>query len=261
MGNTWCAVLHPDLASITSKSLLEAALIHVRNLIEFLGRVEDRYSWQVALARDFLSTEWTWDRSDEIDQIDQLHGRLAHMGMIRSTTNFDWRPWLNRQLPVVLGAFRDFLVELRGQGTERRAPLSPVRAAQAGDRAGAAHHGARPARRSATHSCRSVLVHLHRFAPLRHGSRTGQYALAPRRRRRDGGPATWTVANLSTPEAAMVVRFDARFRHDASAYQRLRFGSVSPCHSPNVSVHGIASSWTRSRTPSRTLRRDVPCWY
>ena len=114
--NTWCGVLHPNLASLTSKSLLEAALIHMRNLIEFLGRVDDRNSWQVVLARDFLSTQWSWDRNDEIEQIDQLHGRLAHMGMIRSTTNFDWQPWLNRQLPVVLSAFRDFLVVLRAQG-------------------------------------------------------------------------------------------------------------------------------------------------
>ncbi|MGE0308473.1 MAG: DUF695 domain-containing protein [Acidimicrobiia bacterium] len=50
------------------------------------------------------------------------------------------------------------------------------------------------------------------------------------RRRIDTGPATWTVADLSVPGAALVVRFDSRFRHDpvARSANPIRVGIALP---------------------------------
>jgi hypothetical protein len=119
IGNGWCSVLNSDLADFTSSSILEAALLHFRSLIEFLGNnpAGDRVT-----ARDYVKS-WDWKISAELNRVGDVHGRLAHLGTVRcGASGFEWLPWLNNEAPVVLRGFRDFLVELR-QPSPRRYQL------------------------------------------------------------------------------------------------------------------------------------------
>jgi hypothetical protein len=79
-GNGCCVVLHPSLAKLTSESLLEAALIHLRRVIEFLA--EKQLADQVR-ARDYLPNDWNW-AADRAEQVDDIHDRVAHLGLARA---------------------------------------------------------------------------------------------------------------------------------------------------------------------------------
>jgi hypothetical protein len=72
-GNGWCQVLHPSLGELTQNSLLEAALIHFRCLVEFLGgdQAGDR-----VVARDYLN-DWDWKITEQLGRVGDLHGRLG----------------------------------------------------------------------------------------------------------------------------------------------------------------------------------------
>lgn len=116
VGNAWCKTLGHPLRTFTEQSVLEAGLIHFRNLIEFLGNEPkgDR-----VVARDYLQ-EWDWTIAGNLERVWEVHGRLAHLGTMRHTSGgFDWAPWLEREGPVVLRGVRDFLLELRRVDTPR----------------------------------------------------------------------------------------------------------------------------------------------
>lgn len=118
-GNTWPERLpvSPDVQRYTQQALLEAALIHFRNLIEFLGTApkSDRVK-----ARDYLPRDWDWRATDELTQVKQLHGRLAHLGIVRHDGGpFDWRSWLDHNALTVLAEFREFLRRLETVDRER----------------------------------------------------------------------------------------------------------------------------------------------
>lgn len=115
-GNAWFTIPDAVLQSFTEESLLEAALLHFRCLIEFLGNNPegDRVT-----ARDYVK-DWPWKISEELDRIGQLHGRLAHLGTVRcGASGFEWRPWLASQAPVVLRGVRGFLVRLQDESPRR----------------------------------------------------------------------------------------------------------------------------------------------
>jgi hypothetical protein len=117
--NGWCWLLTPELMKFTSESILEAALLHFRCLIEFLA--DEPKSDQV-MARDYVKG-WDWKISDQLVQVGDLHGRIAHLGVVRQSVatrgDFSWLDWLNTQAPSVLSAFRDFLTRLREESPKR----------------------------------------------------------------------------------------------------------------------------------------------
>jgi hypothetical protein len=68
------------------------------------------------MARDYVPG-WEWSAGDDLVLVGDLHGRIAHLGLVRRSVaaegEFSWQAWLINQAPSVLGAFRDFLRELR----------------------------------------------------------------------------------------------------------------------------------------------------
>ena len=118
-GNGWSQLLHPELSKLTQESLLEAGLIHLRCLVEFLG---DRAKGDRVVARDYLAV-WDWKISDQLGPVGDLHGRLAHLGIARCSVStegdFSWHAWLNGQAPVVLDGFRTFLWRLQEEAPAR----------------------------------------------------------------------------------------------------------------------------------------------
>jgi hypothetical protein len=119
-GNGWCQLLHPEqLSKLTQESLLEAGLMHLRCLVEFLG---DKAKGDRVVARDYLA-DWDWKISDQLGPVGDLHARLAHLGIVRCSVatkgDFSWHAWLNGQGPVVLDGFRIFLGRLHQEAPAR----------------------------------------------------------------------------------------------------------------------------------------------
>ena len=83
VGNAWCESLRQPIGSFTSQSILEAGLIHLRCLIEFLG---DSPTSDCDMARDYLP-EWDWRIGENLRQVAHLHGRLAHLGVVRCSVD------------------------------------------------------------------------------------------------------------------------------------------------------------------------------
>jgi hypothetical protein len=120
-GNGWCAVLHPQLAQLTRESLLEAALLHFRALIEFLGnKPEERR----VVAREYLDA-WNWKINANVSKVENVHGRVAHLGVVRLPVAkdgaFKWDTWLSQEAPAVLAGFRRFLAQLQIEAPARYA--------------------------------------------------------------------------------------------------------------------------------------------
>lgn len=123
VGNAWCRTLGEPIRSFSEQSILEAGLVHFRCLIEFLGEppASDR-----VMARDYL-TDWDWRIGENLREVAHLHGRLAHLGVVRTSVarkdggGYSWQGWLMEQAPVVLSGVRGFLVALRRRSPERYA--------------------------------------------------------------------------------------------------------------------------------------------
>lgn len=116
VGNGWVHGLDHQLTLFIDQSILEAGLIHFRNLIEFLG---GKHKSDRVVARDYLD-EWGWTISANLRRVSEVHSRLAHLGTIRHTADgFDWRPWIEENSPVVLRSVHDFLARLRDASPRR----------------------------------------------------------------------------------------------------------------------------------------------
>lgn len=108
-GNGWCELLRPDIALFTNRSIVESGLIHARAIVEFL----DSPKGDRVVARHYLPKQaWTWKATEELSQVKDLHGRLAHLGTIRAAGGFDWAPWLDSNVPVILRTVRKFADQL-----------------------------------------------------------------------------------------------------------------------------------------------------
>jgi hypothetical protein len=121
VGNAWCQSLHEPIRSFTSQGILEAGLVHLRCLIELLG---DPPTSDRVMARDYLP-EWDWRIGENLRQVAQLHGRLAHLEVVRSSVErtddggYSWQEWLTENATVVLRGARDFLVGLNKESLFR----------------------------------------------------------------------------------------------------------------------------------------------
>ena len=123
VGNAWCRTIGEPIRSFTEQSILEAGLIHFRCLIEFLGELP---ASDKAMARDYLPG-WDWKIGENLREVAHLHGRLAHLGVVRTSVaradggGYSWQGWLTEQAPVVLSGVREFLIELRSTSPDRYA--------------------------------------------------------------------------------------------------------------------------------------------
>lgn len=119
VGNSWCDGLPMPLVQFARESVLEAALVHFRCLIEFLG---DQPKGSQVMARDYLS-DWNWTISGGLVRVGEIHGRVAHLGVIRGAVedegSFEWSSWLDEHAPTVLWALRDFLRRLLSESPRR----------------------------------------------------------------------------------------------------------------------------------------------
>lgn len=128
IGNDWTSSLPPELDKLAQESVLEAALIHTRCIAEFLRRSDGEDAndpeRSVIVARDYVPT-WHWTAGEPLRQpLGQIHGRVAHLGVIRAPVedegDFRWNEFIvlrDEPIPIILGGFRLFLSAL--------APIDP----------------------------------------------------------------------------------------------------------------------------------------
>jgi hypothetical protein len=124
IGNGWVPPIEglPGAEIFADESLLEAALIHIRCVAEFL-RPPGRYD-NIA-ATDYVP-DWEWtERRRLTKDLKQIHGRVAHLGLVRCSVqvdgaDFEWREFLTRDgVRVLLGGFREFLTKLPTERLEQ----------------------------------------------------------------------------------------------------------------------------------------------
>lgn len=127
IGNRWVVEdidgLPDGYGPFASESMLEAALIHTRCVAEFLrhsGQPDDTIT-----ARDYVGA-WHWKAGEGLkDDIAQLHGRVAHLGLIRLTVqrggeDFSWERFLRTTaVPTLLVGVLEFLGRLDAEMIER----------------------------------------------------------------------------------------------------------------------------------------------
>lgn len=118
-------VAHP----IITQSLLEAFLLHLRSLADFVVYRSGRNKLDVA-AEDYYDGCWPLQPvalfgSDEKEHrrcMDELHRRLAHISVQRAdTADFVWSHAVREWLPALIDALRQFI---RGLPPERRSWFS-----------------------------------------------------------------------------------------------------------------------------------------
>lgn len=115
VGNTWLPEIRPDLQQFGQQSILEAGLIHLRCVYEFLN--EPRKGDQVR-AYDYIPD---WKRLKRLQgmkgPVNALDSRVAHIGIDRVSVStegaFIWNDWLDATAPIIVGAFDEFLLRLR----------------------------------------------------------------------------------------------------------------------------------------------------
>jgi hypothetical protein len=135
IGNDWADKLRPDLKKLTEESILEAALIHTRCVAEFLRRssgedINDP-NRSVIVARDYVPA-WHWRDGEPLKEpLAQLHGRVAHLGVIRAPVaaegDFRWNEFIvlrDRPIPIILDGFRSFLRALAPLDVERHSTFN-----------------------------------------------------------------------------------------------------------------------------------------
>jgi hypothetical protein len=106
--------LPTEWAQFASESMLEAANIHMRNIVEFL---QDAPKGQRVGATDYVA-DWFVADEDRVEgkAYGQLHGRVAHLSLDRLSVategDFIWSDFLVENVPKVLRNFRRFLTRV-----------------------------------------------------------------------------------------------------------------------------------------------------
>jgi hypothetical protein len=126
IGNGWLVDIDgvPEgWGMFAAESTLEAALIHTRCVAEFL-----RHSGQptdAITARDYVSG-WHWAKGEPLkNDLAEIHGRIAHLGLIRRSVQhddevFEWGDFLARDaVPILLDGFREFIGRLEPERAEQ----------------------------------------------------------------------------------------------------------------------------------------------
>jgi hypothetical protein len=119
IGNRWVervVGLPPGWGEFAVQSMLEAALIHTRCVAEFLRRTNQPEN--TITAKDYVPA-WHWMEGEGLkDDLAEIHGRVAHLGLIRLSVqhdgeDFTWREFLTRSaVPTLLAGFLEFLDRL-----------------------------------------------------------------------------------------------------------------------------------------------------
>ena len=122
--------VHP----IITESMLEAFLVHLRSLADFVvSPTKPRHKLDVA-AEDYYDGAWPGqpdalfgeNREEHLESMDQLHRRLAHISVQRaSTEDFVWTHAVADWLPALIHELQRFI---SGLTPERRAWFSQAEA-------------------------------------------------------------------------------------------------------------------------------------
>jgi hypothetical protein len=123
------------IAIEVGKATLESALLHLRNVVEFLmsPRPTKELNWSTVVAGDYFDNGWTTAPSRLLgptaeahrETMKEIHRRLAHLSTQRLTSNdpkgrpiFVWSSVVKR-VPAVLACFDRFTRELEAAHPER----------------------------------------------------------------------------------------------------------------------------------------------
>lgn len=126
IGNSWVERidgLPKEYGGFAAESMLEAALVHTRCVAEFLRRSD--LPRDTITARDYL-TNWHWSKGESLrNDLAEIHGRVAHLGLVRLSVQrddraFRWDDFLRTDaVPTLLRGFREFLRRLSPDEAER----------------------------------------------------------------------------------------------------------------------------------------------
>jgi hypothetical protein len=94
--------LSPELERVVSFSLIEACLLHARNLDDFLGRANPRPGDVLAV---HYQPSWRPRHFLDRDERRAINTRLAHVNMNRASANVEWLVPLARRGLDAFGAF------------------------------------------------------------------------------------------------------------------------------------------------------------
>lgn len=122
-GNGWIFAvgLPQDWATFASECILEAGAVHLRNVVEFL---QDPPKGKRVSAREYVPG-WKLEPEQRMSGADygQLHARVSHLSTDRTSVAtdgaFEWSGYLQRNAPLVLSAFRRFLLALPAERREQ----------------------------------------------------------------------------------------------------------------------------------------------
>ena len=126
LGNRWVSdFVSAPWAKLASESMLEAALVHVRNVVEFLRRVDDHKEFDV-VANDYFPGGWNGRASRVFpdEQLHSIHRRVVHLTSERlsvdSEGNFEWANFIVDAIPRALTDVRLFLADLAASSESTR---------------------------------------------------------------------------------------------------------------------------------------------
>lgn len=122
-----------DWKAWIQSSVLEATLVHVRNVSDFLTKsrpTNENYKTDL-VADQYFAHGWSSrpdyifgaDKDEHKELLDEIHRRVVHLSTQRHTIkddgDFVWREYVIKQFPALLPAFRKFLNDLTACEPER----------------------------------------------------------------------------------------------------------------------------------------------
>jgi hypothetical protein len=127
----WARAATPD--ALVNQAILEAYLVHVRNVNEFLVRRSAKAYPDAVVAEDYFASEWSLDIELLTPaQLNDIHRRIAHLSnqrLARLTPGgqLDWagNGLLDRWARLVIKGFGRFVADLRITDIERASWVKP----------------------------------------------------------------------------------------------------------------------------------------
>lgn len=126
-------LVRADLMAWSQSSILEASLIHLRNISDFLTkpRPTSKHAESDLVADHYFVDHWSGrpdfifggDPGEHRTMLAEIHRRVAHLSTQRYTVKgvgaFEWQQYVETQFPILLQAFGRFLTDLQEHEPER----------------------------------------------------------------------------------------------------------------------------------------------
>jgi hypothetical protein len=128
--------IRQELMDWSQSSILESALIHLRNVSDFLTKgwptTDRKMNATDLVAEHYFPDGHVWVRPDcifgggrarHVELIQEIHRRVAHLSTQRFTVKgqgaFEWEKYVRAQFPLLPKAFSAFLANLRASPDPR----------------------------------------------------------------------------------------------------------------------------------------------